>query len=107
MPSWPLALVPLVGFALQEQLERLASGAPLEPLAPTFLVGLALQLPFALAAVVLARRLARTAESFGRAAAASPPRGKPRAARPRPPRGSPALRPSLALAHPKRGPPPP
>jgi hypothetical protein len=57
---WPLALVPPLGFAVQEHLERLIElnafpfGAALEP---TFLVGMALQLPFAIAALALARRL--------------------------------------------------
>lgn len=106
LPAWPLALVPLAGFALQEQLERLASGAPLDAFEPTFLVGVALQLPFALAAVLVARRLARAAESVGRALAPAPPRLRPRDARARPPRGVFVARPELALAHPKRGPPP-
>ncbi len=105
-PAWPLALVPLAGFALQEQLERLMSGAPLDALEPTFLVGVALQLPFALAAVLLARRLARAAESVGRALALAPPRLRPRGARARAPRGVLAARPVLAFAQPKRGPPP-
>jgi hypothetical protein len=106
LPAWPLALVPPAGFGLQEQLERLASGAPLEPLGPTFLVGLALQLPFALAAVLVARRLARAAESLGRALAAPPPRVRPRPVRMRPPLSLLLARSELALAHPERGPPP-
>lgn len=66
--SWHVALVPLLGFALQEHLERLVAGgdAPVATiLEPTFLVGLALQLPFALAALVVARALVRTAEVIG------------------------------------------
>lgn len=106
LPAWPLALVPLAGFVLQEQLERLVSGAPLDAFEPTFLVGLALQLPFALAAVLLARRLARVAESVGRALVLAPPRLRPRSIRARVPRSVLAARPELALAHPKRGPPP-
>lgn len=105
LPAWPLALVPLAGFALQEQLERLASGAPLDAFQPTFLVGLALQLPFALAAVLLARRLARAAESVGRTLALAPPRPRARCTRARAPRSVLATRPELALAYPKRGPP--
>jgi hypothetical protein len=106
LPSWPLALVPLAGFGLQEQLERLVTGAPLEPLEPTFLVGLALQLPFAFAAVLVARRLARAAESLGRAVALAPPRLRARATRARAPRSVLVTRPELALEHPGRGPPP-
>jgi len=73
--TWPVALVPLLGFALQEHLERLVSGGHL-PLAaalePTFLVGLALQLPFALAALLVARALAGAAEAVGRGLATAP-----------------------------------
>ncbi len=69
---WQIALVPLLGFAVQEHLERLlaAGNASVLPIAePTFLVGLVLQLPFALAALVLARLLLRTAERIGQALA--------------------------------------
>ena len=67
---WPFFLLPLVGFSLQEHLERflhlgeLPTAAAIEP---TFLVGLALQLPFALAALVLARLLLRAADRVGNA----------------------------------------
>ncbi len=72
--TWPVALVPLLGFALQEHLERLVSGdLPLAAaLEPTFLVGLALQLPFALAALLVARALAGAAEAVGRTLATAP-----------------------------------
>ena len=75
-PAWPLALVAPLGFALQEHLERLvATGSfPVELVAqPVFLTGLALQLPFALIAVLAARWLSRAAEAVGRALAGSPP----------------------------------
>lgn len=55
---WALFAMPLIGFSLQEHLERLlATGMfPLDAvLEPTFLVGLALQLPFALAALAIAK----------------------------------------------------
>ena len=80
VPVWPLALVPPLGFIVQEHLERLIElnafpfGAGLEP---TFLVGLALQLPFALAAVTLARALHAIGHVIGRGLAAR------RSARPR------------------------
>ena len=111
LPAWTFALLPLGGFTVQEHLERwLASGAMPwhEFAAPTFLPGLALQLPFGLAAYLAARFLLRVAERAGRALGASTP------VRPRlspaalvapvsvsqPPRATPI---SLALA--KRGPP--
>jgi hypothetical protein len=73
--AWPLALVPPVAFALQEHLERLAAGSsfPLHLAASgTFLVGLALQLPFGLLAVLLARLLERAAAAVGSALCARP-----------------------------------
>ena len=69
LPAWAFALLPLVGFTLQEHLERwLASGVlPWhEFAAPTFLPGLALQLPFGLLAYLAARLLLRAAEDAGR-----------------------------------------
>lgn len=59
-----LALLPLVGFVMHEHLERMAvSGAfPTHLVAePRFLLGLVLQIPFALAALVCARVLLRAA----------------------------------------------
>jgi hypothetical protein len=68
LPPWAFALLPLVGFAAQEHLERwLSSGVvPWHAAAePTFLPGLALQLPFGLAAYLSARLLLRIAERVG------------------------------------------
>ena len=59
-PVWVFALVPPLGFVLQEHLEHalVTSALPLTAFAePTFAVGLALQIPFALAAFLLARSL--------------------------------------------------
>jgi hypothetical protein len=84
MPVWPVALVPPLGFIAQEHLERLIElnafpfGAVLEP---TFLVGLALQVPFALVAVTLARVVLALGHRIGRTFAArrsARPRGHPR-----------------------------
>ena len=69
-PGWALAIVPVLGFVFQEHLERILSGSGLSPgLEPAFLVGLALQLPFALAALLIARALGDAAEALGRALA--------------------------------------
>ena len=67
------AVAPLA-FAFQEHIERLAySGAlPLEAsLEPTFLLGIGLQIPFALAAVAVARAIICVADTIR---GASPPR---------------------------------
>jgi hypothetical protein len=116
-PSGPplrlFALLPPAGFVVQEHLEQLiATGSiPAHLVAePTFLTGLALQLPFALAALLLTRALYAIAFGLGRAIAC-------RLALGRLPRyGPPALphlhvsvtlaRPSvLALGHGQRAPP--
>lgn len=72
-PSVLAAALPPVAFALQEHLERVFhdhGGSALGTAAePAFLVGLALQLPFALAALALARGLLRAASAVGRAIA--------------------------------------
>ncbi len=68
LPTWPLALLPLVAFAVQEHLERLlATGSlPLDAATePSFLMGLALQVPFGLAALALGRWLGRGAVAAG------------------------------------------
>jgi hypothetical protein len=58
IPAWLIALVPLVGFALQEHVERFGHSGDVPwaaALEATFLVGLGLQLPFAALAFVAAR----------------------------------------------------
>jgi len=78
LPAWAFALLPPLAFAVQEHVERwLYSGVVPwhEVLAPTFLPGLGLQLPFAALAYAVARLLLRTAERLGGVLApASPPR---------------------------------
>jgi len=67
-PAWALALLAPTVFSLQEILElSLHTGrfGWQAVLAPTFLPGLALQLPFALAAYLLARMLLRAATALG------------------------------------------
>ncbi|HEX2127019.1 MAG TPA: hypothetical protein VHF45_10725, partial [Thermoleophilaceae bacterium] len=61
--------LPPVGFALQEHIERLVGTGGVPPdlaLEPTFVVGLALQLPFAVAALLLAHALGAIGFGVGR-----------------------------------------
>ena len=62
------AALPPLAFALQEHVESLVHSGTISGVAeaPTFVVGLALQLPFALAAYVLARLLLEVAALVGR-----------------------------------------
>ncbi len=69
VPAWAFALLPVLGFVLQEMLERWLAGSGVPwwvVLQPTFQLGLLLQLPFALLAFVLARMLLRQTERIGR-----------------------------------------
>jgi hypothetical protein len=111
LPAWAFALLPLVGFAVQEHVERWLYSGVLpwhEALAPTFARGLVLQLPFAALAYLAARLLLRTAERVGAALAPAPP-PRPRLAPPLLPLPAAAVLPprppllSRGLA--KRGPP--
>jgi hypothetical protein len=68
IPLAAVAAAPPLGFTLQEHLEAwLASGGfpATAALEPTFAVGLALQLPLVLAALILARGLLATASRLG------------------------------------------
>jgi hypothetical protein len=58
-PAWLFALAPPLAFAVQEHVERALQGEPTArtALEPTFALGLALQLPFALLAYLAARVL--------------------------------------------------
>lgn len=70
--AWPFALLPVLAFVVQEHLERLLHTGTFPvsaALAPTFLVGLLFQLPFALGALVLARVLVAAATTLGEALA--------------------------------------
>ena len=75
VPRWLAGALPLLGFALQEHLERgLALGAVPwgTALEPVFLLGLLLQLPFALAALLVARALTALADAVATRPAARP-----------------------------------
>ncbi len=66
---WVFALVAPLAFAIQEHLERLLHDGSVPwsaALEPTFLPGLALQLPFAVVAYVVARLLLSVARTLGR-----------------------------------------
>ena len=110
VPAWAFALLPILAFTLQELLERWLSGSSFPwwmVLQATFRAGLLVQLPFALAAYLLARLLLRTAVAVGRALRGAAPLGRPTSR----PLGwvvleafSPALG-ALAGGHAGRGPP--
>jgi hypothetical protein len=76
-PLWLFALAPPLGFTLQEHAERALHHDTLllAALEPTFLVGLLLQLPFALAALLAARALFAAADAVARHIGA-PPRSR-------------------------------
>jgi hypothetical protein len=76
LPAWAFALLPLVGYTLQEFLERWLVGSTFPwwfVLQPTFRVGLLLQLPFGLAVFLVARLLLRAVERAAEAFAGSAP----------------------------------
>jgi hypothetical protein len=109
-PSWPFALLPLIGFALQEHLERFLHSGDLPltaALEPTFLLGIGLQLPFALAALALARALLGLAERLGHALGGHAPASLRRRALLPIPAGldNGPRAPKLSLGYGERGPP--
>lgn len=64
LPPWAFALLPVLALTLQEFLERILAGTGFPwwlVLQPTFQVGIALQLPIALVAYLIARALLTTA----------------------------------------------
>jgi hypothetical protein len=100
---WLFALLPPLAFALQEHAERLAEPA-LVVAEPTFLLGLALQLPFAALALLLARAILRVADALC-ALLTPPPRRRPSAPRLPAPAWLAPLHPILTTATSERGPP--
>ena len=109
-PAWRFAVVGLVAFVAQEHLERLAHDGVFPWTAAcerTFLVGLVLQLPFALAAYLAARLLLSAARAIGLRLGEAP-RRRPfvvRVGRPRLEVRAERLA-ALALGYGERGPPP-
>ncbi|HKB94755.1 MAG TPA: hypothetical protein VKC62_11050 [Gaiellaceae bacterium] len=108
LPPAAFALLPALTFALQELLELSLHTGTFGwrvVLAPTFLPGLALQLPFGAVAYVVARLLLRAARAAGRALA-PPPSVRVVASTVPAPNASFAPRPRVAaVALAKRGPP--
>jgi hypothetical protein len=107
--AWYFAALAPAIFCFQEHFERLAETSSIpftSALEPTFLVGLLLQLPFALGAYLLARLLLRAARSVGRWLATARRRRTVDVAPPRPPLSVvPPRVPALALGYGTRGPP--
>jgi hypothetical protein len=103
------ALVPLAVFAVQEHFERLAHSGELPltaVLEPTFLLGLALQIPFAVLAWALARLLLEAARALVHVLTRRPTRVVARDRAPRPPLAVALPRPGiLARGYTERGPP--
>ena len=107
---WIFFWLPPLAFSVQELAERLlrAEAAPFNAaLEPRFLVGLALQIPFALTALLLARLLLRAARGIARALAQPTELTLPRRSTlVLPLVGCIPLRiPALALGYTQRGPP--
>jgi hypothetical protein len=68
LPGWRLAALPVLGFLVQEHLERLLQDDQvswLTTLEPTVLIGVGLQVPCGLLALWLVRTLLRAAEQLG------------------------------------------
>jgi hypothetical protein len=79
-PALLFALLPTAGFVVQEHVERVigTGSIPVDLAAePTFLVGLALQVPFALAALLLTRALYAIGFGLGRTIASELSLGRP------------------------------
>jgi hypothetical protein len=112
-PARLFALLPATGFVVQEHVERLigTGSIPIDLVAePAFLVGLALQLPFALAALLVTRALYDIGFGLGRMIAAELSLGRPPRCRPpsllQLPASPMLVSPSvLALGHGQRAPP--
>jgi hypothetical protein len=112
-PVLLFGLLPPVGFAAQEHLERVVSSGSVPHdlmLEPAFLLGLALQLPFALAALLLTRALYAIGFSLGlvlgdRLAAARPLPHGPSLPVSLPAAPTPVGPSVLALGHGQRAPP--
>jgi len=110
LPSWRLAALPALGFAVQEQTEQLVNDGRvgwLTALEPIVLGGVALQLVWGLLAIWLVRTLLRAAEELGCTLARRSPRvaRRPQRLRVRPFRAPEPRLPALASRQAGRAPP--
>jgi hypothetical protein len=107
---WLFGLVPVIGFLGHEVAEPLVGGrhgSDLSALAPVAGVGLAIQIPFALVALGLARRVLWLAETLARTLVRPSCAHEPKATQTFPrPHATRASWFRLDLAHAQRGPPP-
>jgi hypothetical protein len=104
--AWPFALVPPLAFCAQELIERLVAGLPAHSvLEPAVYVGLAAQLPIALAGFFAARALMRVADEAGRALIVPPALSLRATARPASPAVPSRVRTRLAFDRLGRAPP--
>jgi hypothetical protein len=108
--AWPFFILPLLGFVVQENAERFVHDGSLSAatmLEPALFVGVILQVPFALAAFLVARALLAVAEVMGRSLAVVPNRCPLAPVVPHVLPGAADLAriPVLALGYPERGPP--
>lgn len=106
----PFAAIPVLVFVIQESTERIAAGNLLELFTEvSFVVGLALQVPFGLIAFLFARLILVVAHGVGRIIRTLNERRRPRARSPRTsirPRETPTAQRSQLLGRaPRRGPP--
>jgi hypothetical protein len=109
-PAWLVALLPPLGFVLQEHVERYGRHGVVEwatAAEPAFLVGLALQFPFALVAALVAHALDRLAERVGAliATRSAPPFAVPLPSLALPVSPTPPRAPVLARGYAGRAPP--
>lgn len=105
---WLFGLVPVIGFVGHSLAEPLFGGSGSSPaeLAPIAVVGLLIQVPFALVAVGLAGHVLWLAESLARILTVTRAHHTPRPSRPQLPPVDRAPSVRLDLAHSSRGPPP-
>jgi hypothetical protein len=106
---WPFAVLPPLAFAVQEHAERMVHTGEIPfstAIEPTFVLGLLLQAPFALAALLVARALLAVAERFGALAVSAQAAPIPESFAPPPRRADQARRPVLARGWAGRAPPP-
>jgi hypothetical protein len=78
--AWPFGFLPVLAFAFQEHVERLVhTGAfpTAAALEPSFVIGIALQIPFGVLAYVAASLLLHAAARIGRLLRRRPPRLRP------------------------------